>query len=100
VEGEALAGPAHGRGINIPRSGFGSPFGGVANERTRPFEQQRQSLAQPSTVVEGSLRDNILNSTYTQTKNRLLAQDKIEEGLETINEESDSASNMDDSDSE
>lgn len=81
-----------GRGINIPRSSYGI-------ERSRPFQQQRQSLAEPSTVVEGSLRDNILNSTYTKTKNRLLAQDKIEEELETINEDSDSDSHPEDSDS-
>jgi hypothetical protein len=88
-----VAGPSHSRGVNIPRLSYD-------NERPRPLELQRQSLAQPSTVVEGSLRDNILNSSYTQIKDRLLAQDKIEEELETINEESDSSSNMDDSDSE
>lgn len=93
AEDEQVAGPSHSRGINIPRLSYD-------NERPRPLELQRQSLAQPSTVVEGSLRDNILNSSYTQTKDRLLAQDKIEEELETINEESDSSSNIDDSDSE
>lgn len=87
-----VAGPSDSRGINIPRLSY-------SNERPRPLELQRQSLAQPSTVVEGSLRDNILNSSYTQTKNRLLAQDKIEEELETINEDSDSSWSTEDSDS-